>query len=156
MGLIRLLPTLGFPSYTVLTKVIYGQDISRRCLTRCFLVKVFVLKTQFVLVLKGILPKPSDIILVVSHELTWWGRKDFIMACTSTSHSPLSKEVRTGTLSLELNQRPWRNTVLLACSQYLDSDLFLTHPRNTRPGCQYSQWAGTSHINHQSRKCPSD
>lgn len=74
MGLIRLLPTLGFSSYTVLTKVIHGQDISRRCLTRCFLVKVFVLKTQFILVLKGILPNPSDIILVVSHELTWGGR----------------------------------------------------------------------------------
>ena len=69
MGLVRLLPTLGFPSYTVLTKVINGQDIFRRCLTCCFLVKVFVLKTQFILVLKGILPKPSEIILVVSHEL---------------------------------------------------------------------------------------
>lgn len=120
IGLIRLLPTLGFPSYMVLTKVIYGQDISRRCLTRYFLVKVFVLKTQFIFVLKGILPKPSDIILVVSHELRWGGgREGFIMACTLTSYSSLSKEVRagthagiqTGTWSLELNQRSWRGTL---------------------------------------------
>lgn len=81
------------------------------------------------------------------------GRKGIIHGCPC--YSPYSgrsePNLQIWTWKQDLKQRPWRNA-----AYWLAHPTFLYNSGPFAPGWFYPQGSGPSHINHLSRKCPSD
>lgn len=57
-------------------------------------------------------------------------------------------------LGRELNQKPWGKCCLLDCSPGPDQPIFLYNSGPPAQGWYHTQWTERTHMNHQSRKCP--
>lgn len=77
-------------------------------------------------------------------------------SCHSLSLSDISVETQAGIWRQSLKQRPWRNTVYWLAPLWLAQTSFIYYPGPPTQGWHLPQWAGSSPINHSSRRCPTD